>query len=332
MMKVEDNNPIFFPTNHSGSVNSLKFNSNGMKFATSGTDGKINIYSTDKMFSKENKEKFPDVVLIEGGHNKSINDISFSYPNYGNFLASCGYDKKLIIWKEKSLNNYQKIYEYMHESVVKCCKFSPYQYGLIVICGTEDGSINIHELERSTQKFKHYELKNIHPKGINSLDWAPASPPINLEEGEEEEEIENKKFDNEALEDILPMSFISCGNDCKINIFKAEKNIIESFVIENTIDLKEGNIPLDVAFLNFIGYTDLTFACGLKNGKCLIYKKLDKEWKNTSSINIGNSVVKVCWSLCGTYLGISSKKDGDDNDKVRFFRENMDDTWIEIQK
>ena len=311
-MKVE------IPSNHSGTINTAQFNYNSNKFATGGNDGIINIYSSEKIF-KEGKNLEPDIKLIKNGHNKPVLNLSFSHPILGNYLASCGQDKKLIIWKEKSSNNYNNIYKYEHESSVICCKFAPYQYGLIVICGTNNGDITIHELQKNYQRWNYHILKNIHKDGINAIDWAPASPPINifLEDDSKEDDFE----------DLELMRFISCGNDRNIKIFIAKKNTIDSFVKEKEFNLEF--IPKDISFLNFVGYTQLTFACGLNNGKCLIYKYLDNEWKNTYEIDIGGDILKINWSLCGTYLGISSKKDEKEN-IIKFYRENMDDTWVEV--
>ena len=318
------------PTNHSGTINTAEFNYNGIKFATGGTDGIINIFSSEKIFTKgQNLE--PEIKLIKNGHDKSVLNISFAHPIYGNYLASCGQDKKLIIWKEKSNNDYENIYEYKHDSPVKCCKFAPYQYGLIVICGTNNGDITIHELQKNYQKWNFYILKDIHKKGINSIDWAPATPPVDIfledEEDSKEENKDKSKSDSENNNDDLElMKFISCGNDGKINIFVAKNNTIDSFFKEKEFDLKD--IPKDIAFLNFIGYTQLVFACGLNNGKCLIYKLSDNIWKNTFEIDVGGDIFKINWSLCGTYLGISYTK-GKDN-FIKFYRENMDETWVEV--
>ena len=323
---MEEEKSSSFPTNHSGTINNIQFNYNGMKISTCGNDGKINIFLAEKAFSSE-KNSIPVIELIKNGHNKPINDLSFSHPFFGTYLSSCGNDKKLIIWKEKSINNYENIFEYKHKSAVKCCKFAPYKYSLIVICGAKNGSISLHELQKNVQKWNSYLLENIHLNGTNSIDWAPDTPPINLEE-EDNEENENNDI---KLDEDLPMKFISCGNDCKINIFESKDNTIDSFVKERSIDLK-GIIPIDIAFLNFIGYTYLTFACGLNNGKCLIYKNYNGDWNNTFSINIGSSIIKIFWSICGSFLGISSKKGNDnDNNPIRFFRENMDKTWIEVK-
>ena len=316
-MKVE------IPTNHSGTINDVIFNYNGNKFATGGIDGVINIFSSEKILKKENNPE-PEVKLIKNGHNKSILNLSFAHPLYGNYLASCGQDKKLILWKEKSLNDYENIYEYKHDSAVKCCKFAPHEYGLIIICGTENGDVTIHELQKNYQKWNFYQLKNIHKDGINSIDWAPSSPPVNIFLNEDEE-IKEEHEDN--IDDLELMKFITCGNDGKVNIFISNKNTIDSFHKEKEFNFD--STPNDVAFLNFVGYTQLVFACGLSNGKCLIYKYSNNDWIKTFEINAGGNICKINWSLCGTYLGISSKQEGKDS-VIKFFRENLDETWVEV--
>jgi len=318
-MKIE------FPSNHDGSLNTSEFNYNGNKLATGGVDGVINIFSTEKIF-KDGPNLEPDKRLIKNGHNKSILDLSFSHPIYGNYIASCGNDKKLIIWKEKSFNDFENIYEYKHDSSVKCCKFSPYQYGLIIICGTTNGDITIHELQKNYQKWNFKEIKNVNKDGINSIDWAPSTKPVNIFKEEENKEDNSDSDDN--IDDLEPMKFISCGNDNIINIYTSKENNIESFYKEKEINLE--SIPKDVAFLKFVGYTKLTFACGLNDGKCLIYKynNINKEWLKTYEINVGGNIDKVNWSLCGTYLGISSKIN--ENNIIKFYRENMDESWVEV--
>ena len=316
------NSDIIFPTNHSGTINTSEFNYNGIKLATGGNDGIINIFNTEN-FIKNKIEIEPEIKLIKKGHNKPILDLSFSHPIYGNYLASCSYDKKLIIWKEKSINKYENIYEYIHESPVKCCKFAPYQYGIIIICGTFNGNITLHQLQKNNQKWINYIINNVNKDGINGLDWAPASSPINIYLNDSED-----NDNDDDIYDIEPMKFITCGNDKKINIFISKNNTIDSFKKEKEINLDI--IPNDISFINFLGYTQLCFACGLNNGKCLIYKYYDNDWKNIYTIKVDGNIIKLNWSLLSTYLGISFKKNENNNNEIKFFRENMDETWIEV--
>ena len=79
-------------------INNIKFNYNGMKLATCGNDGTINIFSTDKILNEE--DVLQEQSLIKNGHKQSISDLSFSHPCFGSYLASCGKDKKLKYGKK----------------------------------------------------------------------------------------------------------------------------------------------------------------------------------------------------------------------------------------
>ena len=146
-------NKITFPSFHNGSVNSIKLNYQGDKIATCGNDYKINIFSLDKI--KSSFDKQPISELINNGHEQSIWDLSFSHPSLGNYLASCGYDNKLIIWKENDLNPniYENIYTKIQSSSVNCCKFAPKEYGLIILCGLSDGSISLHQFNPNSNSW-----------------------------------------------------------------------------------------------------------------------------------------------------------------------------------
>ena len=48
--------------------------------------------------------------------------------------------------KEVSKNNWKEIYEYLgHKNILTCISFAPYEYGLILLCGSLDGYISLHE-------------------------------------------------------------------------------------------------------------------------------------------------------------------------------------------
>ena len=49
-------------------------------------------------------------------HEGPVWQIAWAHPMYGNLLASCGYDRKVIIWKETN-GSWGKLYEYSnHDS------------------------------------------------------------------------------------------------------------------------------------------------------------------------------------------------------------------------
>ena len=78
---------------------------------------------------------------------------------YGNMLASCGYDRKVIIWKETN-GTWDKVYEYSnHDSSVNSVNFAPHELGLILACGSSDGSISVIS---TTGLFFTFLLNNLH--------------------------------------------------------------------------------------------------------------------------------------------------------------------------
>ena len=124
------------------------------------------------------------------------------------------------------------------------------------------------------------------------------------------------------------MRFVTCGNDNKIHIFVGQGNSINSFVEEFfEKEINYESAPKSVCFLNYVGYAYLTFAAGFEDGKCIIfrYDSDNKLWMIKDEINVENPIIKVNWSDCGTYSGISCKND---NEPIVFFKENLDEKWI----
>ena len=80
-------------------------------------------------------------------HDNSIWGVSWSHPRFGNLLASCGFDRKIIIWKENN-QKWEKIYEYVeHKNSVNCVSFANHEFGLILVAGSSDGNISLHEYQ-----------------------------------------------------------------------------------------------------------------------------------------------------------------------------------------
>ena len=79
----------------------------GLKLATCSSDKTVKIFDAAKQ------------ILIEDlrRHEGPVWQVAWSHPMFGNYLASCSYDKKVIIWKESNNNKWAPFYEYSgHES------------------------------------------------------------------------------------------------------------------------------------------------------------------------------------------------------------------------
>lgn len=45
-------------------------------------------------------------------HTGPVWQVSWAHPRFGNILASCGYDRKIIVWKEVRTNEWEKVKDF----------------------------------------------------------------------------------------------------------------------------------------------------------------------------------------------------------------------------
>ena len=121
------------------------------------------------------------VCFLSSRHEGPVWQLSWSHPTFGSLLASCSYDRKVLIWKETTSTGlppqsntpgggtlYTIIYEYErhtssgnerslvvrsdrqsvanaypHVFLVNTVAWAPYEYGLMLACGSSDGAITI---------------------------------------------------------------------------------------------------------------------------------------------------------------------------------------------
>ena len=141
-------------------------------------------------------------------HVGPIYKLSWSHPSFGPILASCGFDKKVILFK---IENYklEKLYEYdMHDNCVKILKFSPSSNRLLLVSGDLNGNIITCEYLD-----KNFILKKLfgHDFGVNSIDFLDET------------------------------NFVTCGNDNIIKIwnYSQDNGNVE---IKNNFILKDNNM------------------------------------------------------------------------------------------
>ena len=142
-------------------------------------------------------------------HIGPIYKLSWSHPSFGPILASCGFDKKVNLFKIEQNNKFEQLYEYdMHDNSVKALKFSPSSNNLLLISGDLNGNIITCEYLD-----KNFLLKKTfgHDFGVNSIDF-----------------LDDKNF-------------VTCGNDNIIKIWNySQEN--GNAVLKNDYVLKDNNM------------------------------------------------------------------------------------------
>ena len=173
----------------------------GRKLAVGSSTGKIYIF--------ENLNGNYSKVSEISAHIGPIFKLSWSHPSFGPILASCGFDKKVNLYKIDPQYKLEKIYEHdKHNNCITALKFSPSSNNLLLISGDLNGNIIACEYLD-----KDFGIKEIfgHDFGVNSIDF----------------------FDDKT--------FVTCGND---NIVKIWNYLNENGNVEikNIFVINDNNI------------------------------------------------------------------------------------------
>ena len=80
-------------TGHNDTVHDVQLDYYGRKLATASSDRTI------KVFDVTGDQLTPLTTL--NGHAGPVWQVSWSHPKFGNLLASCSFDNRVMIWKEQ---------------------------------------------------------------------------------------------------------------------------------------------------------------------------------------------------------------------------------------
>lgn len=150
--------------------------------------------------------------------------------------------------------------------------FCPHEYGLILLCGSSDGCISLHEYKSKNSKIlliknkfikkdDHWISKKFeaHSQGVTSVSWGPALNPITFD----------KEETNANNDQLAPMRFATGGCDNLVKIWTFTDNTVQLDNIEEQSPLEKITVEelnchkdwvRDVAWLNYVGYAQDTIA------------------------------------------------------------------------
>jgi len=121
------------------------------------------------------------VLTVElKGHDGPVWQVSWAHPKFGNYLASCSYDRKVFIWKEIKPNEWKRVFEYTkHTLSVNSISWAPQE--LILACASSDKTISI--LTHKGGDIFSDERFEAHEFGVNAVSWSPVNSPKRLSSG-----------------------------------------------------------------------------------------------------------------------------------------------------
>ena len=123
-------------TEHDSNINDCQFDFYGLTLASVDSNGFMQISSVNK----DPNEKQIDVNSYFKAHDGPIWQVSWAHPKYENVIATCGYDRRICIWKEQQ-GQWSKAHEVTADHAINCIAWAPWEYGLILAAGSADGKI-----------------------------------------------------------------------------------------------------------------------------------------------------------------------------------------------
>ncbi|XP_065324463.1 protein SEC13 homolog isoform X2 [Gordionus sp. m RMFG-2023] len=286
-------------TSHEDMLHDAQLNLFGTQLATCSSDCTIKIFEI-----LNGTQKYKATLL---GHAGPVWQISWAHPSFGHILASCSYDKKVIIWMEIE-DKWHNVYEHeQHKSSVNSISWAPYLSGLKLSCASSDGNISIMTaLNSECDKWNIQIIENAHQElGCNAVNWSPLIYNRSIYTSDEKEEL------NKSNPLLL---LVSGGCDNIVRIWKeSDGKWEENCVLESHTDWVR-----DVAWAPSIGINEQTIATCSQDRKVIIWKNdnIDtKNWKSRILHTFEGAVWHLSWSITGSILAVS---EGDNKQASRF--------------
>lgn len=294
-------------THHEELVHDAQTNYYGTRLATCGGDSRIKIFELQGTQSK--------LVADLHGHEGAVWQLDWSHPEYGNLLASCSYDRKVIIWKETEDRKWEKIKEYKeHDSSVNSIQWAPREFGLMLACASSDGTISVLK-HTADEDWESRKIANAHSVGVNAISWAPPISSVSTvfkpTSGDPSSNLNRP---------ALIKRFVSGGCDSLLKIWKYAEDK-DKWIEERQLDGHTDWVR-DVAWAPSIGLPKWYIASCSQDKKVIIWTNNEgpngHEWESKVLQDFNDIVWHVSWSIMGNILAVSCGAN-----KVTLWKEDM---------
>jgi len=293
-------------TQHADMIHDAQFDYYGKRIATCSSDKVIKIFDV----GTDANTHLTDLR----GHEGPVWQVAWAHPKFGTVLASCSYDRKVLIWKETSANVWEIIHQFSgHELSVNSVSWAPHEYGLILACASSDGTVSILTYkEGNTWEDNKFAA---HQVGTNAVSWCSAVAPSSLVVSA-----------GSAGSAVAPRRVVSggCDNLVKIWIYNEPTN---KWDLEHTLSNHKDWVR-DVSWAPNIGLPSSVIASTSQDSTVVIWTQEDPNANWTFKVlpKFPDVVWRASWSVTGNILAVAS---GDN--KVSLWKESLDGEWKLIQ-
>ncbi|EER15511.1 protein transport protein sec13, putative, partial [Perkinsus marinus ATCC 50983] len=311
-----------FDTGHTGSIHDAQLDYYGKRLATASGDSTVRVWDV----STEQQALLGELR----GHSSPVWQVSWAHPKYGSVLASVGYDRQIIIWRERVAGGYhqhqqtttwEQLYcDKSHTASVNTCAFAPWEYGLVLAAGSSDGSISVltHE-QMSTWSRK--AIPRAHLGGVLALSWSPATTPSTLASGPAVQQQPSNE------EQAGPRRIVSGGNDNQVRIWRMDEATGEWSMETELSSGRHTDVVRDVAWRPNAGIPTQHIASCSEDGSVVIWQ-CDMEgqgWKVAQEFHMKSAAYRLSWSITGTVLAVALA-----DNTVELIKENFDGQFVHL--
>ncbi|KAH8916699.1 WD40 repeat-like protein [Atractiella rhizophila] len=309
--------PTQIETQHEDMIHDAQLDYYSTRLATCSSDRTVKIFD----ILPDGSHKLIDTLR---GHEGPVWQLSFAHPSFGNILASCSYDGKVIVWKETEHGGgWNRIKEHtLHSASVNSISWAPHELGPILACASSDGKVSV--LTFNNDGTWDAQMFPAHTIGANAVSWAPATPSGSLVPSTA------PRLQNQASTVTKIRRFASGGCDGMVKLWawrEDSKSWAEEDVLEGHSDWVR-----DVAWAPNIGLPKSYIATAGQDKQVIIWTQDSPKaaWSKTH-LQVGNSnqfpdvVWRVSWSVAGNVLAVAS---GDG--KVTLWKEDLKGKWENV--
>jgi len=298
-----------FDTAHADMVHDAQLDYYGKRLATCSSDRAIKIFDV----LGDAHQHVADLV----GHQGPVWQVCWAHPKFGSVLASCSFDRTVVIWKEVQDKVWDKVYTSpagLHESSINSIAFAPHELGLHLACASSDGSVSvISHVQGGGWQTTKQGMEQAHVIGCTSVSWAPADAPGALVSA--------------GAAAVSPMRRLcSAGCDNTVKVWGYAEGTKE-WRLEATLS-GHSDWVRDAAWAPNVGLPMSTIASCGQDGKVLVWTQSEAgaAWEPTVLVELQVPVWRVSWSVTGNLLAVS-----DANHEVTLWKEQLDGSWTQIQ-
>lgn len=279
-------------------LSDLQLDYYGKRAAAAAGDFSVHIWDVTEGQQKQ-------VGLLKG-HEGPVWKVSWAHPKFGNLIATCGYDMKVIVWKETAPGQWQIAYlDNSHTASVNAVEFAPHDYGLRLACASSDGTVSVLSHSPADQSWRRAVFP-AHAAGVQCISWMPVH------------------HNHHEISGPAAMRLATGGCDNLVRVWKCEG---EAWGPDPShLSLAHSDWVRAVAFRPD---TSNTLATGSWDRTVVIWAQEmeGQPWRIVTKLTLGGKVESLCWSVTGSLLAVSYGEG-----ETALFKEAYDGHYEEVCK